>query len=47
MGALCCTEIVLLIQFAMRAVRLTNQSFGIDLIVHFGGFAGGLMYISL
>ena len=29
----------------MRAVRLTNQSFGIDLIVHFGGFAGGLMYI--
>ena len=45
MGALCCTEIVLLIQFAMRAVRLTNQSFGINLIVHFGGLAGGLMYI--
>ena len=44
--ALCCTEIVLSIQFVMRGMRLfINPSVGLNLTIHFGGTAGGLLYL--
>ena len=47
-GALCCTEIVLLIQIVMRGKRLfINPSVGLNLTIRFGGTAGGLLYLFL
>ena len=44
--ALCRTKIVLSIQFVMRGVRFfINSSVGINLTIHFGGTAGGLLYL--
>ena len=45
-GALCCTEIVLLIQIVMRGKRLfINPRVGLNLTIRFGGTAGGLLYL--
>lgn len=46
-GALCCTEIVLLIQFVMKGARSINaleKSVALDSYIHFGDTVGGLMY---
>ena len=44
-GALCCTEIALLIQFIMRSSRFMNRNVGAKLIVHFGDAAAGFTYL--
>ena len=44
-GALCCTETALLIQFVMRSSRLMNRNVGAKLFVYFGDAAAGFMYL--
>ena len=46
-GALCCTEIVLLIQFVMKgagSINALEKSVALDSYIHFGDTVGGLMY---
>ena len=44
-GALCCTEIALLVQFALRVAQFMNRSVGAKLIVHFDNIVAGFMYL--